>query len=326
MSFYPLGHQRGPPSSSNEPGARAITCSGCGLGSYPVAWQSRTYRRCGGIGQRNFPSKLTSPAQPRARPTYGGRVRLDKGGYARGGLAAGLLLAGLVIAAIVFRHSLNWGDVPTWILAFATMSAFAAAGAAAIIAYRLLQVELKRDKEAAADRALAAEDRRLAEQDRLRAEEERSERRAADRQAQVIADEERAARRADDRRAQAEKVAAWFAVDPRKRDGYGNADWGAVIKNASDLPIIDVRPAFYLVEDNRPGQQWVPVFRGSPVSRVLVIPPGTQKFVGIPEDVWTTYHTVSDDVYVVAIEFTDTAGNRWKRDPRGALEDLTGSA
>ena len=28
---------------------------------------------------------------------------------------------------------------------------------------------------------------------------------------------------------------------------------------------------------------------------------------------------VSDSVYAVSIEFTDASGNRWERDPRGAL-------
>ena len=32
---------------------------------------------------------------------------------------------------------------------------------------------------------------------------------------------------------------------------------------------------------------------------------------------------VSDSVYAVSIEFTDAAGNRWERDPRGALVPRT---
>jgi hypothetical protein len=50
--------------------------------------------------------------------------------------------------------------------------------------------------------------------------------------------------------------------------------WGAYIRNASDLPILDVRVSFYYIQEKRTSQ---------------------------------------------AFEFTDAAGNRWERDPRGTL-------
>jgi hypothetical protein len=43
------------------------------------------------------------------------------------------------------------------------------------------------------------------------------------------------------------------------------------------------------------------------------------RFVEIPEQVRDMIDQVDDSIYVVSVEFTDAAGNRWERDPRGAL-------
>jgi len=45
-----------------------------------------------------------------------------------------------------FIQSVRWGDVPTWIAALATVVAFAAAGWAAIAAWKVLAVERRRDR------------------------------------------------------------------------------------------------------------------------------------------------------------------------------------
>ncbi len=71
------------------------------------------------------------------------------------------------------------------------------------------------------------------------------------------------------KRAQAARVTASFVLTPGKL-------WAALIRNASDLPILDVRIFFHYVAEKWQG-----------------------------------------------IEFTDAAGNRWERDPRGDLNART---
>jgi len=62
--------------------------------------------------------------------------------------------------------------------------------------------------------------------------------------------------------------------------------------------------------------------RGGPPERIRVIPPRHDKFVEIPATVKKMIRECSDEIYVVSIEFTDAAGNRWERDARGALNAL----
>ena len=50
-----------------------------------------------------------------------------------------------------------------------------------------------------------------------------------------------------------------------------------------------------------------------------MVPPRSEKFVEIPDQIKDMITECSDDIYVVSIEFTDVAGRRWERDPRGAL-------
>jgi hypothetical protein len=78
----------------------------------------------------------------------------------------------LVVLGAVFRHHLNWGDVATWILAVTTLLALIAAAFAALVAYDVLQVELRRDLLAAEERKLAREDRQRAERAANAAEEQ----------------------------------------------------------------------------------------------------------------------------------------------------------
>lgn len=42
----------------------------------------------------------------------------------------------------------------------------------------------------------------------------------------------------------------------------------------------------------------------------------------MPESVRNMLDEYNDQVYVTSIEFTDAAGQRWQRDPRGALNRL----
>ena len=68
-------------------------------------------------------------------------------------------------------------------------------------------------------------------------------------------------RDADDRRrGQAAKVTAWFGPDlsqvrPAKGPGLPQ---GAFIRNASDLPVLDVRVSFHYIQEKLPGGDWSP--------------------------------------------------------------------
>ncbi len=57
----------------------------------------------------------------------------------------------LVLLFVLFRRDLNWGDVPTWLMAVTTALALAAALFAGLVAYALLSVEDERDKKAHRD-------------------------------------------------------------------------------------------------------------------------------------------------------------------------------
>ena len=67
----------------------------------------------------------------------------------------------------------------------------------------------------------------------------------------------------EQRRSQAAKVTALFATDPKMARG----PWGALIRNASDLPVFDVRVSFHYIQEKWPGGDWAPVLRGSPPER-----------------------------------------------------------
>jgi hypothetical protein len=116
----------------------------------------------------------------------------------------------------------------------------------------------------------------------------------------------------EERRSQAVRVTAWFAEDP-------HGLWGARVCNDSDLPVVDVRTFFNYIAEKWSGGDWEPVTRGGSMEKIRVLPPRTDRFIEIPEQVRNQMSEVSDSVYAVSIEFTDAAGNRWERDPRGAL-------
>jgi hypothetical protein len=121
-------------------------------------------------------------------------------------------------------------------------------------------------------------------------------------------------------RSQAAKVTAWLGLagglETALRRGSEFYDWGAVIRNASDLPVLNVSVFFHFVDEQEPGEDWEPEPRGEPVEKILIVPPEADRFVAIPRSV---SHHADDSTCVVSIEFTDAAGQRWERDPRGAL-------
>jgi hypothetical protein len=240
-----------------------------------------------------------------------------------GAALGAVILAGVVIAGVIFRRSLDWGDFPTWVLAITTVLAVIAAAGATVMAYRLYKVESARD-------LAAAEDRRLAAEDRKRLEEERAERHEAD------------------RRTQANRVTTWFDSEEMTSEDplFDSAEpglriWGAVVVNASDLPILDVRVFFYYVVDHDDGRPWQPVICGIPPRKFRVIPPGGRRFVELTSEYqhippgarelldpdamelrrgWP----VREYMYVTGIEFSDAAGNSWAREARGGLEPRPG--
>jgi hypothetical protein len=209
-------------------------------------------------------------------------------------LYAGLLLGALGVLGGVFRHSLSWGDVATWIGSITTLLALVAATFAGIVAYDLLKVENARDLAAAQARLQDDADRRQA-------------------------NAERAAQREAARRAQASKVAAWFEL--YVADDQVNFVWGAAVRNASELPILDVRVFFYWVTDPHDGSPWTAEQRYASIDRLRVIPPDQTRHLMLPDRVQAMAEQCNDQVYLVGIEFTDANGSRWIRDERGALHD-----
>jgi hypothetical protein len=234
-----------------------------------------------------------------------------------------LAVISLGVAGVVggsFRHQLQWGDVPTWIMAATTLLALLAAAFAGLVAYDLLKVENARDIKASADRMQAAADRRQAAEDRSSAEIERI-------RAQREAAAERAAQREDAHRAQASRVTAWFAhfhsgtselLSPTR--SIAPATWGGAVRNASDLPIFDVRIFYFRVNDSRDGSPWTAVHVYASIDIIRVIPPEQTRTEELPQRVRGQYEDCNDQVYVVGVEFTDADGNRWYRNERAALE------
>jgi hypothetical protein len=124
------------------------------------------------------------------------------------------------------------------------------------------------------------------------------------------------------------KVAAWFGVGevvipvPGNPGGNLAMVWGTHIRNASELPIVDVRVSFFFVADPGNWQPWELRDEISPPNRTRVIPPGVTRSVEFPKNVRAAYGTIDQEAFVVSIEFSDAAGNRWKRDGRGMLEGI----
>jgi hypothetical protein len=215
----------------------------------------------------------------------------DPRALARGALrtswpyAAGAAVV-LLVAGVVFGGRANWGDVPVWVLAITTLLAFIAAAFAALMTYELLRVESRRDQGAARER-------------RQREKAERS--------------------------AQASQIAAWYGRWSSVVKGPGMASdprewprWGAIITNASDLPVYIVKVSFCVAVDSAAGLTWRHGERF--LGALRLVPPG-QQHIEMPDHVKAEEEaTGNEPVWLVAIEFTDASGAMWLRDPRGRLE------
>jgi hypothetical protein len=62
---------------------------------------------------------------------------------------------------------------------------------------------------------------------------------------------------------------------------------------------------------------------GTSLKSIRVLPPHTERHLPIAPDLAAQDPKCDDDVYVASITFTDAAGNRWERDPRGALNPIS---
>jgi hypothetical protein len=173
----------------------------------------------------------------------------------------------------------DWGDAPTWITAVATIAALIAAGLAVRASWAVLKLETRRE-----DRAEKAD----------------AERRAA-------------AERAE----QADYVAAWMHWNdgvPLFPDttifgpmmGQG---WGALVTNASSLPIYTVALVFY----GRDGEERDRVEKDFVPPGESHVPWNKELRQGDGED-----RELGTDIRV-EIFFRDTAGRTWRRDMNGVL-------
>lgn len=135
--------------------------------------------------------------------------------------------------------------------------------------------------------------------------------------------EERKREAEDRRQAQAAQVSAWFAWDRVLDALIPGDDWGATVRNASGLPIFDLRIGFDWISEQPGGQGWVASPHGSLPQPIRILPPGSTRHFQIPAQVRSQDPRCDDEVIAVSITFTDAAGNRWERDPRGALKPLS---
>lgn len=122
------------------------------------------------------------------------------------------------------------------------------------------------------------------------------------------------------RQSQAARVTAW--LDRARGDDpalVAMIGWGARVRNASDLPVFDVRVFFQYVTEKWDHGDWEPRMLGGSVEKLRVLPPQEDRFVEIPTLIKGTAGGLDDSNCVVSIEFTDAYGSKWERDPRGAL-------
>lgn len=131
-----------------------------------------------------------------------------------------------------------------------------------------------------------------------------------------VAEAERRQRAEDERRAQADKVAAWY--EPYDAGELGMM-FGVHSVNASDLPVYDLVARVFFVNEQPTGEWQLSDRVRVPLGRVLS--PGGSAFLQIGSEGLGT--DASDfERFVVGIEFRDSAGVRWARDPRGVLTEL----
>lgn len=179
---------------------------------------------------------------------------------------AAAALAGIAVLSIAERRIWNWGDVPGWIAAAATIGLLIGAGATVHFARKAFdaQSEQLRDQQALTHQQAELLKIQSGQLD-LQSRQFEEQRKVNERQSEVLALQAReleaslAQRKEDatrETRAQAGRVNAWFEL--RAPPGAVGKVWGAVIDNASALPIFDVRVFFNYISQNQDGT-WTPI-------------------------------------------------------------------
>jgi gas vesicle protein len=212
----------------------------------------------------------------------------------------------------------DWGDVPTWGLF----------GGAVVTAVYAILAFRKQSKEVSDQASLLKiqSDRLDAEREQLRDQQALSKQQTevlrlqAQELTESLAERKREAE--EQRRGQAGQVAAWFG---HRTSPAATRSWGAFVRNESPLPVYNVRVFFsYLSARHPASEDWAAVPIGGPADRDRVMPPRSEQFIAMPENVraMSGQTEITDNAYGVSIEFADAWGNRWERNPRGALRSL----
>jgi hypothetical protein len=179
--------------------------------------------------------------------------------------------------SVIAASKVDWGDVPTWIASAASVAGLIGLVITAILANKIYKIESKRDRETAA---------------------------------------ERTARDVEARRAQANRVAAWFGVNPDGTMAYN--EFGARIRNASDLAVYEVSARFSRVAD--------PSVSFDSGGSLPAVPPGDTVYLGMEASSRTFLDTLAREArpgtFGITLIFRDAAGLRWQRDTSGELTEL----
>jgi hypothetical protein len=140
--------------------------------------------------------------------------------------------------------------------------------------------------------------------------------RDAERDRQAEAD--RRARLDEDPPTQATRVGCWYGRAEGQIGPHQSPVpvWGAVVRNASDLPVYDVIVEFHFASPRIDGSLWT-LARGQ--TRRRLIPPG-ESFVPMPDAMLR--EIVDTDSYLVAMSFRDAGNRQWRRDPDGVLTEV----
>jgi hypothetical protein len=199
-------------------------------------------------------------------------------------LAVICAVTGSLIAAFVFGKPWNlppaWGDIPTWL-------ATIAATAAGVVAYRVYQIEARRD--------LISKDERRAAQ---------------------------AAKIAAWYGSQRQNMTLTIGSSVQTRP-MPEPVWGAFLRNASDLPAFDVIVKFHFPPS---GTDDSAAAWNVHTIKKRVLPPNDAPIHLTIDEIALRICSGDprmDAFHRVEIEFTDTQGLRWHRDVKGRLKDIT---
>lgn len=126
---------------------------------------------------------------------------------------------------------------------------------------------------------------------------------------------------------QASKVAAWFGQRERERNPAVRGlpmppfpelfQWGAYVRNASDMPIFDLVCTMWPTEALDDTEILEPTDEP-----VLVLPPNETIFVESPASTKEPFTSASRRrPHAVSLTFRDSSNTRWIRDEMGVLKE-----